>query len=706
MKRISMFVTLFITMLTLVACDLIPEEVFDEVTDVISKELCEEDPDNVLCTLESLDDLEDIIVLGLVEEFHEGYMSDDYSKYCTLLISPSNPELIDACMNKEFEILPADISQFTPEMVENDGSSYVVKGTHDLEDFEFMIYLTIVEVDGRFYIEDYNYDLQRVPMEIMIQGRFDFYDKFFMDLGDRTIDNEAFCNMYYDGIDNDCDGIRDSFLEDVGEVLTVEAIAVVGSSVHGHVTVLKAKEDIDVPLDVLLELVVTEDGEISAGTFNVGDVPTQEEFVNLFDSMLGDYLDPIISDDEFKEMYGGILNSDNELSSRDEYIGMKLVYVTISPLFDGLHPYVVSIFLEGDEGVNDIITVSLNATSFARKGYTYYKNSTLLSVCDGVDDDCDDILDKATALAIYNYYLMKYLDPDTDDDGIIDIVGPQNSEFFEIRQEVQNNKNSIVVVDIVGPIAPNKYIIITDEAEPDGSTRRKHKPVAVTKEVDKATPMLALGNPDDDDDIMQVDELKTILESFTTYYNDESMGSDEVCKMFVSVEDVPACVSDRQKDLDDGVKIESIDVVNGNDLVLRKRPGRTKYSNITLKSGYVINTDGEMKIDFFETALIDYDDFIKEHVEMFLMKLNDLSLEDDMACMYVDMMSTETCQMLRNQVSDTEMVSLNMLELKDSVYLLKLDLVSADGDRLPLDEYEVYVTYDDGMNKLNLTPLL
>jgi len=36
---------------------------------------------------------------------------------------------------------------------------------------------------------------------------------------------------------------------------------------------------------------------------------------------------------------------------------------------------------------------------------------------------------------------------------------------------------------------------------------------------------------------------------------------------------------------------EVIEYQDGNDLILRKRPGRTKYSNITLKRGYINNTE-------------------------------------------------------------------------------------------------------------------
>ncbi len=36
---------------------------------------------------------------------------------------------------------------------------------------------------------------------------------------------------------------------------------------------------------------------------------------------------------------------------------------------------------------------------------------------------------------------------------------------------------------------------------------------------------------------------------------------------------------------------EIIEYQDGDDIILRKRPGRTKYSNITLKRGYINNTE-------------------------------------------------------------------------------------------------------------------
>lgn len=42
-----------------------------------------------------------------------------------------------------------------------------------------------------------------------------------------------------------------------------------------------------------------------------------------------------------------------------------------------------------------------------------------------------------------------------------------------------------------------------------------------------------------------------------------------------------------------GIEVETIEYQDGDDLVLRKRPGRTKYSNITLKRGYRGSSDVE-----------------------------------------------------------------------------------------------------------------
>lgn len=39
------------------------------------------------------------------------------------------------------------------------------------------------------------------------------------------------------------------------------------------------------------------------------------------------------------------------------------------------------------------------------------------------------------------------------------------------------------------------------------------------------------------------------------------------------------------------MELEVIEYQDGDDLNLRKRPGRTKYSNITLKKGYVVTPD-------------------------------------------------------------------------------------------------------------------
>lgn len=302
MKKIWLVLTIVFTVLTLSGCDLLSEDLQDK----ISEELCKEDPDNELCDLDALSDLEDDIVMDFVEDFHKKVKDGTLADTCMEYISPSNPDLLMKCREGDLMFLPEGIDTFTPVSVIEDGNMYTIMAEEIMNDKELYVKVTIVDIDGKFYIEDYSFKLEEKMMkEISEEEGNKIFIDFFTMLPDRSKSNKEFCDMFFDGVDDDCNLFRESFNKDYRDIATIEVTSHKEYEFRGHVTVLKAMDNTGgTGLDVTLELAYNDDDDLRVKfVAKKSPNPIHDEATTEAMNMLYDYVDSSMSDDDFEMMY-------------------------------------------------------------------------------------------------------------------------------------------------------------------------------------------------------------------------------------------------------------------------------------------------------------------------------------------------------------------------------------------------------------------
>lgn len=367
MKKIVMFIGLFVAVLTLSGCDFLS----DDLQDQISEELCKNDPDNELCDLDALQDLEDQVVTNFVEEFQMKVQDGTLAEVCEEFISPSNPNLLEQCRNDELVILPEGVTTFTSSSVTEDGNTYSIKGEEEMDGKELYVKVVIVEVEGVFYIEDYSY-MTVVPdrMELTETKAYDFYQSFFDMLLDENKTNQEFCDIFYDGIDDDCNLFRNQFMEDYRDITMIEMLGFSEAKVHGHVTVLKAKEDTGGEgFEFTLELSVNEEDEIKVKDSYRGENPLYEAAETAAMNALYDFIDPTITNDEFFLKY----DFANHNTVREKRTIATKMYGAVIPLFSDQSTTKTSMYFQFREEFGQVQGQRLDVSIVATGDTVLYK---------------------------------------------------------------------------------------------------------------------------------------------------------------------------------------------------------------------------------------------------------------------------------------------------------------------------------------------
>ena len=196
--------------LILAGCDLIPEDVQEK----LSEELCRDNPDNELCDLENVKDLEDQAIIDFVNEAFTKAKEQANDTTCETVFSPTNPDLLDKCRDTDNPLIPADIDSFSALTVVKDGDYYVVTGETNNPGQQFVLTVRIVLSGGTSFIDDWqSVEINLTAGEVDIATATDFVDRFMMAYNDSSISGEEFCSMYMTPpVDNDCDLARAAYL--------------------------------------------------------------------------------------------------------------------------------------------------------------------------------------------------------------------------------------------------------------------------------------------------------------------------------------------------------------------------------------------------------------------------------------------------------------------------------------------------------------
>ena len=763
MKKLLMFIVILSITFVLAGCDLLPED----VEDILSEELCREDPNNELCDVDNLEELEEEIVKELVADAFMKAKEKANKTKCSMVISPTNPDLIDECMMEESTMIPEGVTDFDPFKVEIKGLTAFVTGTTNNDGEELTITVTFVEIDGKSYIDSWSTTRDAFLSHEISMGEAETYFKMFWDsFFDVSLTNDEFCRMYFDeGIDNDCDGIRTE-LGDIDQDGLQDVVLYVSSvtdekryEFRGHVTVLKIAQGggggggmIATKLEVEMEVFRQEFGPVMTRKLSIQDPSEPVDILGMGEEklkmMVMDFYNPDITDEEFNKMYDynssrsnttrrveSIYVFDKELqddgsvdisyrvkfkagSSLSEKVNIAYddsddngaVYVfrrvALEPGTYENAQFVIDSFFDvftdltvDDKEFDEMFHGAYSSSRFYQKrkfaeeaqaimieelepglfkveGVLTFKDGAVehwtlevrvnrieLAIvgdfndldddCDGIDDDCNLMMPRELAIQNLNFAFDSFFDIHYSnqelDDMFFDNMAPES--FHDWRTEMVALGIALEVVDIFGPTKAGHYLVVYGS---NGMRVGEPLKVGVSKPVDKATPLLSIVDPDDDNDSIPLEERLAFIHDYKERHNHMSALSTTMCATLVPEHRIYECTFQRDRSISMGLIIEDyvfFDLDNGLGLLrIRKRPDLLVSEwEYTIEDSLVFiyeDPRGAIVMEMIPEMIRDVE-MMTVDTEMLAMQLSDFTIPVDQVCMLLSNDSYDECVKIR-----------------------------------------------------------
>lgn len=127
MRKLIVFIAIITIGIFLSGCEYLPEDFQEQLT----HELCANEPENPLCDLDLLNELEDQIVIDVVDNVVAKVKEKANKSNCKNMIAPNNPDLLEVCETDDYLFLPEGVDDFIPLRVEFMDDYFVVKGVTD-----------------------------------------------------------------------------------------------------------------------------------------------------------------------------------------------------------------------------------------------------------------------------------------------------------------------------------------------------------------------------------------------------------------------------------------------------------------------------------------------------------------------------------------------------------------------------------------------
>jgi hypothetical protein len=531
---------------------------------------------------------------------------------------------------------------------------------------------------------------------------------FIKDLEDPEKSNEDICSIWYDGIDDDCNRFmeenRTKFKAGAELSKTVNISdpdsdddglldATISFDYNGHVTVLKISFDLNSSLENL---------QLKINNSELIFTPNRETVAKL-DAFIEDLMNSELSNSEVCSIwYDGVdddCDGPIELARTKFKAGAELSK-TINILDpdsdgDGLGDLVVSL---NDDGHVTVLKISFTEDFSTEELNLVITDIELVS--DDTGGDCDDTnctVHPGDALMYYQSYLDEYMDASVSEDMLKTYFDPVPSEeYFNLRDRYLSAGTNIVLIDVIGPVEEGTFIFIYDLINGDEASRH-HEKVRLTKSIDKASPYLALIHDDDDDgDGISTAEEIDLLASFKDDLNDESIAIEDVCvKYFGQEDDTCRLLRDTEEGYVIG-EIELLEFDNTNYIRIRKRPGRTTYSNVEINSTYMVffyhNEAGSVVFDLVPTEYFDYEKELTNEFDQLFANLDDTTIPLDEVCLAVSTESYSKCDMLRKTVAGNDpSISTTEIMTVDGINMYKITLQYSSQDEVM--EMMFYVSF-------------
>jgi hypothetical protein len=431
MKRFFLFFGLIITSLTLTACDFIPEDIIDQI-DQATEEICLEDPDNPVCDIESLDDIEESVVRGLVTDA-VALLNDPDNNACDTVFSVTNPDLIDRC--KAGELVSEDITGFTIDSYEQDGDTYIFKGTNEMGD-PLEISVTVGSLEELMKLTSFTAktpdvcaddcddgDTEVKPFETVDQDEaLAYIEAFFQDFVDPTMSNPMFSENYLEG------DMVESLIDERNDIINNNVEATLRNVYFNDLNEFVIEYEYRQGDDLILrkrpgrirkrpDLLTSEWDELIDSSIEL----RQDVADELFNQFINDYLNPEISDEILTRQY---FESEDqsfipETRQQDLREGIDMTVSSLTPYrVFGQFNFILTI-TQDEETTQQLVSIQIMNYDNSSPYIFPVAYTGIDDDCDGdglcdIDDDKDDLInDIDTGTDIIHTLLEKYNEPST-----------------------------------------------------------------------------------------------------------------------------------------------------------------------------------------------------------------------------------------------------------------------------------------------------
>ncbi len=731
MKKMLTMVTILVFSLVLSGCDLLGDEQVQEQVDL----LCVEDPDNELCDLETLKDLEEDEILDFIDSVMMKAKEKANRTKCSSLIAPGSTGLIEECSTDDFFFIPEGVDTFNPVSIMVEGDYYVVVGTTDDSQEELSIKIKIVQVDGVYYVEDWMMILDTFTEgELGLERAKEFVKMFIMDYHDASITDDDFCALYLVGppYDDDCDG-RAEFLESGRRI---EVLHLDEDSDNDSIDTKKVKVraisideegvsegEMDITFTVMLDemgnLKVTEiqsDGidDDCNGVCepNPIDTSTVDE---LFRNFVASYFDPSVTNEELNEMYFRNMYLDFFEGREEELANGFMVEVKDTAHYmDSFFDIFLEIIDEG-EMYEQILRIEV----FSDEMGLYFRFD------EGIDNDCDGVeecyIDDYNEIEmIINNFFYSYGDLSITDEEFFGMY--YLMEFpstFPMRSSILDGH--VTVLKIM-PTYDSFFDIFVEVRTQNGVSEYR-----LEVRVNRIDMALVINDPIDEDcdnvcdDILNPDEVLMYFDMFLNDFTNPEI-SDEVLLTEYNGDGFPDFLLARQ------------DIIDGHVTVLKAMHSHDSFFDIfvevQLQTGEVRHWTLEVRVNRIDMAIIvndgvdddcdGYCDFVKDPYEIemivldfFNMWVDETVSDEEIDAMFFMGMGADLFT-ARSLMFQGYSVSVGSVEpMFDSFFDVEVILTNANGDmpfrymirvnRIDMAYFLELQIYQDPMMPLMLT---
>jgi hypothetical protein len=162
MKRLIGTFLMISCVFILASCNTSSEDVED-----ITEEFCRENPDNELCKGDYISDLQNTDVENLFFGLQEDV--SEQQDICETNISLSNLELLDDCRQGDITFFPDGMDDYelvnTTTTNDTEKNIYTLRFEKDARSDAILFTITLVELDGVIYIEDWTYEIVALVLD-------------------------------------------------------------------------------------------------------------------------------------------------------------------------------------------------------------------------------------------------------------------------------------------------------------------------------------------------------------------------------------------------------------------------------------------------------------------------------------------------------------------------------------------------------------